>query len=102
MTEVRKQKSDDRGQATLELTVALIIVMLLLVGAVKTFVWLNERMVMRQQDFESSRVAAGSTAPAGVTYSALDNATPNDLKISGEVVVDESAYPALNIFEKLN
>lgn len=90
------------GQASLELTVALILVMLLLVGSIKVFVWLNERMVMRQLDFERTRVAAGSTPPASVSYTYLDNASPEALAISGEVMVDESAYPALNIFEKLN
>ena len=49
------------GQATLELSVALIVVMILLVAIVRTFVWFNEKIVKRQAGYESTRVAAGST-----------------------------------------
>ena len=67
-----------RGQSTLELTVAMIAVFILLLSSVKIFVWVNQRMVLRQEDFEQSRVAAASNNPG--------------------VQVDESGYPLLDIF----
>ena len=68
-----------KGQATLEITVALVAVFTLLLGSTKILVWLNERMVLRQEAYESSRVAAGRTG-------------------SGVVEVDESGFPELDIF----
>lgn len=67
-----------RGQSTLELTVAMIAVFILLLASVKTFVWVNQRMVLRQEDFEATRVTAASNNPG--------------------VQVDESGYPLLDIF----
>lgn len=61
------QLRSQRGQASLEMTLALIGALLLLFGSVKVFVWLNSRFVERQQAYEASRVAAGSTQ-AGMTW----------------------------------
>lgn len=66
------------GQSTLELTVAMIAVFILLLASVKLFVWVNERLVLRQEDYEATRVAAASNNPG--------------------VQVDESGYPLLDIF----
>ena len=74
------QSSKVKAQSTLEITVALVAVFILLLGSTKILVWLNERMVLRQEAYESSRVAAGKAAP-GV-----------------EVQVNESAFPELDIF----
>lgn len=67
-----------KGQASLELTVALIAIFVLCFGSVKIFTWLNERMVLRQEGYEATRVAAGSDSPG--------------------TEVDESGYPQLDIF----
>lgn len=79
-----------QGQATLELTAALILIMLFLVGSVRIFVWLNERMAYRQADYEGSRVSAGSAGLSTVDLN--DQAQTNGMQI------DESSYPELNIF----
>ena len=49
-----------RGQASLEMTVALMGTLLLLFGSVKVFVWMTQRLVARQQSYEATRVEAGS------------------------------------------
>ena len=85
--------SKDKGQGTLEMTVALVLVMLLIVGAVRIFVWLNERMVYRQVDYENTRAAAGS-----VPISTEEVDLMNQEQTMG-VQVDESLYPALNVFK---
>ena len=74
------------GQVTLEIALSLICVFLLLWGSVKVFVWVNGRLVLRQEDYESSadygRIKAGSS--------------------SEEVPLQESVspYPELDIFGK--
>ena len=59
----RHQTSDirheERGQASLEMTVALIGMLLLLLGSLKVFVWMNERLVARQRSYENTRVSGG-------------------------------------------
>jgi len=74
----RNDGSKRKAQSTLELTVAMIAVFILLLASVKTFVWVNQRMVLRQEDYEGTRVAAASNNPG--------------------VQVDESDYPLLDIF----
>jgi len=53
----------NKGQASLEMTLALIGTVLLLFGSLKIFVWLNERLITRQQRYEATRVLAGSAEP---------------------------------------
>lgn len=48
-----------RGQASLEMTVALIGALLLLLGSFKVFLWVNERIVSRQQSYEATRAGGG-------------------------------------------
>ncbi|MDD5019649.1 MAG: hypothetical protein PHH75_04615 [Candidatus Omnitrophica bacterium] len=81
-----------KGQSTLELTAALIVLMILLVGAARIFVWLNERMAWRQSEYENTRVTAGSTA--FTSYVDLANAEHTE-----GVEIDESTNPPLNIFK---
>lgn len=90
------------GQATLEVTVALILIMLLIVGSIKIFLWLNERMVFKQEAYEGTRVSAGSAPSAGVALTSLDNVTPAQTVLGDEGWADESAYPKLNIFGQSN
>jgi len=49
-----------RGQATLEMTVALIAALLLLAGAVKFTLWAAERYYARLTAYERTRAAAAS------------------------------------------
>lgn len=82
------QKNGERvgkkGQVTLEIALALTCIFLLLLGSMKIFLWANNRFIIRQEDYESDptkgRVAAGSSGSGA------------------EVIVDESAYPKLDIF----
>ncbi len=66
--------SGRRGQASLEMTVALIGAVLLLLGSFKVWLWVNERLVRRQQDYEASRMTANNNA-------AMDGADRLRLKI---------------------
>ena len=50
-----------RGQASLELAVALVCSLILLFGCVKVFVWLTTRLVTRQQQYEHTRVRAAKS-----------------------------------------
>ena len=70
-----------KAQASIEVTLAFICFMILLFGSVKIFIWLNERMVLRQEDFEASRVEAGN----------IGVGDPG-------VYINESNYPKLDIF----
>ena len=69
-----------RAQVSLELALAFISIFLLLFGTLNLFFWMNERLVLRQRDYEETRVKAGAHH-AGIR-------------------VDESNYPKLNIFGK--
>jgi len=60
--------------------VSLIVVFILLFGALQVFIWANKRLALREKDYEAQRQAAGNN-PA-------------------EMQVNESSYPALNIFGK--
>lgn len=51
------------GQASIEMTVAMIGALLLLFAAVKMFLWFSERLVTRQQRYEQSRPAAAGSEP---------------------------------------
>lgn len=78
-----------KGQTTLEMTAALVVLMMLLVASARVFVWVNERMVYRQSEYERTRITAGSQPLANVDL--FDN------EIRG-YEIDESSNPALNIF----
>jgi len=51
------------GQASLEMTLAMIGALLLVAAGAKVYLWINERLISRQQAYEASRVVAGSTQP---------------------------------------
>jgi len=72
-----------KGQASLELAASFICILLLLWASFKVFLWVTERFVVRQEDYEASRVSAGDYNPG--------------------VEVNESnvaKYPRLNVFVK--
>jgi len=85
-------RMSEAGQSTLEMTAALVVLMILLVGAARIFVWLNERMAWRQTEYENTRVTAGSTA--FTSYVDLNNA-----EHTRGVEINESSNPPLNIFK---
>ena len=55
--------SSRRGQASLEMTVALFGALLLLFGCLKLCLWFNERCFKRNQDYDHTRARAGSDEP---------------------------------------
>jgi hypothetical protein len=63
----------------MELAVAITCFLLLLLGAIRLFIWLNQTMVFRQEAYESTRVNATN---ATTEYQAM---------------VDESGIPNLHI-----
>lgn len=71
-----KEKNTKIGQSTLELSVALIAVMMLIVAMLRLFVWINARMVARQVYYDSTRVIATESGTEGVynepTYSKVN------------------------------
>ncbi len=67
------------GQASLELALSVICIFLLLLGALKIFVWVNSRLVTRQELYEESRISAGSDDPGKQ--------------------IDDSDFPKLDIFK---
>lgn len=66
------------GQVSLEIALSLICVFLLLGGSLAIFLWANNRFILRQEDYEKTRVEAGSNEPGKE--------------------IDESKYPKLDIF----
>jgi hypothetical protein len=93
----------ETGQASLELTVVLIVFILFLIAGVRTFLWLNLGLVGRQVSYDGTRVAAASTAPATVAaLHDLSGVSAEDLEIqdtSGqhEVGFNEPLNPDLNL-----
>ncbi len=81
------QSSRLRAQASLEMTAAMLGVLLLLFGAFKICLWTVERIVKRDESYNRSRVNAGST--------------PLDDRIRHKVGWDEAAdHQPLKIFSE--
>lgn len=72
-----------KAQVALELATAMVGIILLLYGAVAIFMWANNRLIVRQEDYEGSS-DYGRVKAAGE-------------EVSEEVQVDESEYPELDI-----
>jgi hypothetical protein len=53
----------NKAQSSIEMVIALICALILFLGSVKIFSWANSAMVTRQQWYDSTRVAAGSSSP---------------------------------------
>ena len=93
------------GQATLELSVALILVLILIVASLRIFLWINQRIVQRQEQYDSQRVTAGSQNMQLMDFASTENKkdlSEGVLAINGEVQVDESGYQKLNVFASPN
>jgi cell division protein FtsL len=78
-----RQEIGKKSEVLLELTLGLIVTVILLVGIVKIFVWVNDRMVQRDIDYNNTRVDAASEETEGSNV---------------VVVVNEEGYPQLDIF----
>lgn len=76
-----------RGQVTLELVFAFVLTIILFYASVTIFVYLNNRMVRRQQAYESSPF-----------YGRVAAADP-DAKKKTDVQVDEAELFSLNFFD---
>ena len=88
----------EKGQSTMEVGIALIVVILFLLASLKIFLWLNNRMVWRQQEYERTRINAGSQWPEYVAFGSTNEVGPNGLTIgTNDWVVNESASPVLNL-----
>ncbi len=73
-----------KTQVILELTVSLAVVVILMVGAVNIFVWMNNQMVQREKDYNDTR---------------RDAASEDTQHSDKPVFVDESEYPDLDVFK---
>lgn len=65
------------AQAALEMCLALIGVMLLVFGCLKMFLWFTTGYVIRQRNYERTRVTAGNRAP---NIMPMDTPTPPVVK----------------------
>ena len=103
----QRQPSDTRGvlslmgQASLEMTVSLICVFILMFGALNVFLWVNKQMVQRQEYYEH---APGDAAVNGTKYGGKYDygrveAGDFDGKRDGELVNEtKTFYQKLDIF----
>lgn len=76
---LKSNRRTGKAQVSLEMAITFITVFILLLGALNLFVWLNQRFILLQRDYEQGRVAAASSTSAQ------------------EQQVNESAYPKLDI-----
>lgn len=66
ITQIMKKDYTDylkkaNGQASLELATAIICIFLILIASAKLCTWAIGRMVVRQEDFENTRIIAANT-----------------------------------------
>ncbi len=73
------------AQVSLELSLTLAALCLFIISTVIIFVWFNDTLAKRQEDYDRTRTAAGSTPEDGGYY---------------EVQVDEYYYPQLDILNE--
>lgn len=77
-----KAIDNNKAQSTLELAVAIVCVFMLLYGTLNTFIWLNKRLIWRHEEYEKTRVKAGSEVnPVPIL---VDDANYAPLRILGE------------------
>jgi hypothetical protein len=82
-----------KAQAVLELSVSIFCMLLLLFGALQIFFWMNDRMVKRQQEYNSTRVLAGHTIPIVVAFDPINWSSRIQVNESNETL-----FPKLDIF----
>lgn len=62
-----------RGQASLEMTLAMFGALLLFLASLKVFLWINERLIQRQVNYEHGVIGIGGKQNA----SSVDPLAPN-------------------------
>lgn len=100
-----------KAQASLEISVGIFCMFLLLFASFKIFLWVNERMAIRQENYEMMRVAAGGTPipieiqvdeySGGVTFGA-PSTSPFWLPGAHEILTQIKTPPIGNTFGKLD
>ena len=83
MADALAGKLKNRAQVSLETTLAFIGIIILLFATVRVFIWFTDRLVRRQEDYEASRVDAGSIG-ADETGVYIDESNYTKLDILGE------------------
>lgn len=73
------RRMSKKAQSTLEVAVAIIGILILLLGSLKLFMWVNKLLVLRQESYENTRVSAVNAATEQAAQ------------------VDESGFPPLNL-----
>jgi len=66
-----------KAQASVEMAVAIVSVLILFLGTILLFFWINQRLLLRQQAYEDTRESATNT--------------------TSEVQVDEASFPQLRL-----
>lgn len=87
MERIRNKNLSLRAQASLELSISLICVFLLLFASFNIFLWVSQRIVHRQQDYEGGLTGR---LVAGTIGSFFGSVEPNE--------ANEARYPKLDIF----
>ncbi len=59
----RKNSKRAKAQVTLELAFAIMAIVILLMGAIKLFIWFNQRFIFRQGFYERTRTNASWIRP---------------------------------------
>ncbi len=86
------------GQASLELSVALIVVAMLLIAMVRIFIWVNGGLIRRQVGYQAGRVAAGSETSVSVTPDLINRDGLNTAGLEiGETMPDDPGSEELNL-----
>jgi hypothetical protein len=86
-----KQKNNKSAQVSIELTVALILITVLILGSARIFAWLNQCMVERQDAYDATR----DTPVVDDTYD-----QDHDGRTDDKIAADFYTPPKLNIFPK--
>jgi uncharacterized protein (UPF0333 family) len=75
-------KNNIKAQATLELSLAIICVLLLLVGVLNVFIWANKLLLTRNSEYRKTRLSASQTYTEAAAQ--VDESKFPPLKILGE------------------
>jgi hypothetical protein len=64
------RKNLEKAQASLEMAITIIAVLIFFLGCIRLFFWVNERLVLRQERYEATRASASeATSVAGAVVS---------------------------------
>jgi len=60
-TILKRLRGERKGQGTMEITIIMVVVICLLYGLIKMWIWGNRQIVMRQIAYNNTRVIAGKS-----------------------------------------